>query len=292
MTKEKFSEPNKCIHEIKFSSGGILVNLFKRWALFPALALLVLLTPPFAVAQDDEDAAYEALLEKGKQYYDINCRICHGEKGDGKGFVDVIRYAEKNGRVIETFPRDFTIGVYKFRTSSTGCLPSPEDLQRTIKDGIDRSFMPPQEKIGDEDLKAVTEYVMAFTYRFEEEDLCDVISVKKPDYVGSAMSIKKGKEVYKRMKCAECHGETGEGDGSKANDIKDDWGKKILPFDFVTGNLKRGSSAENIYMTFTSGLDGSGMPSYEDSVSEKERWDMVSFTLKLMGLVGQKEKGH
>lgn len=268
------------------------MNLFKPWALFPALALFVLLTPPFAWAQDDDDAAYEALLEKGKQYYNINCRICHGEKGDGKGFVDVIRYAEKNGRVIETFPRDFTFGVFKFRSASTGCLPSPEDLQRTIKEGIDRSFMPPQEKISDEELRGVAEYVMTFSDRFEEEDLCDEITAAIPEYVASPKSIDKGKEVYKRMKCFDCHGDDGKGNGPKANEIKDDWGKKILPFNFVAGNLKRGSSAENIYMTFTTGLDGSGMPSYEDSLSEEERWHIVSFTMKLMGLAGKETKAH
>jgi mono/diheme cytochrome c family protein len=268
------------------------VNLFKQWALLPALMLFVLIGPPLAGAQDDEDAEYEALLEKGKQYYDINCRICHGDKGDGKGFVEIIRYAEKNGRVIKTFPRDFTSGVYKFRGSSTGCLPSPEDLKRTIKEGIDRSFMPPQEKIGDEDLEGVAQYVMYFSERFEEEDLCDEITAVKPDYVGSAKSIDKGREVYKRMKCADCHGSEGKGDGSKANEIVDDWGKKILPFNFVAGNLKRGSSAENIYMTFTTGLDGSGMPSYEDSLTEDERWNMVSFTMKLMGMAGNEQKTH
>ncbi len=269
------------------------MNLFKQWALFAALALLaLLLIPPFALAQDDEDAAYEARLEKGKQYFNVNCRICHGEKGNGKGFVDVIRYAEKNGRVIETFPRDFTSGVYKFRSSSTGCLPSPTDLQRTIKEGIDRSFMPPQEKINDEELQGVAEYVMSFSTRFEEEDLCDEIVADKPDYVGTPKSIDKGREVYKRMKCFECHGNDGKGDGPKANEIVDDWGKKILPFNFVAGNLKRGSSAENIYMTFTTGLDGSGMPSYEDSLSEEERWNMVSFTLKLMGLAGGEKETH
>jgi mono/diheme cytochrome c family protein len=268
------------------------VNLFKQWALFPALALFVLLTSPFAWAQDDDDAKYEALLEKGKQYYNINCRTCHGDKGDGKGFVEIIRYAEKNGRVIETFPRDFTSGTYKFRSSSTGCLPSPADLQRTIKEGIDRSFMPPQEMITDEELEGVAEYVMAFSERFEEEDLCDEISTVRPDYLGSPKSIDKGREVYKRMKCADCHGSDGRGDGTKANEIVDDWGKKILPFNFVAGNLKRGSSPENIYMTFTSGLDGSGMPSYEDSLTEEERWNMVSFTLKLMGMAGPEEQAH
>lgn len=268
------------------------MNLFNRRALFAAIALLVLIASDFAVAQGDEDAAYEALLKKGKQYYDVNCRICHGAKGDGRGFVNVIRYAEKNGRVIETFPRDFTFGVYKFRTASTGCLPSPEDLQRTVKNGIDRSFMPPQEKISDEELQGVTEFVMTFSARFEEEDLCEVITADKPDYVGSAKSVNKGVEVYKRMKCFECHGDDGKGDGPKANEIVDDWGKKILPFNFVAGNLKRGSSAENIYMTFTTGLDGSGMPSYEDSLSEEERWNLVSFTLKLMGLTGDDGKNH
>ncbi len=268
------------------------MNLFKRWALFPALALVALAAPLIAMAQGDEDASYAALLKKGKQYYNINCRICHGEKGNGKGFVDVIRYAEKNGRVIETFPRDFTFGVFKFRTSSTGCLPSPEDLQRTIKKGIDRSFMPPQAKISDEGLQGAAEYVMSFSARFQEEELCDVISAVKPDFVGSAKSIDKGKEVYKRMKCFECHGNEGKGDGPKANEIVDDWGKKVLPFNFVAGNLKRGSSAENIYMTFTTGLDGSGMPSYQDSLNEEERWNIVSFTLKLMGLAGEEQKSH
>lgn len=268
------------------------MNLFKLWALFPALALFTLTTPSFATALEDEDAAYEAQLKRGKKYYTINCRLCHGSKGDAKSFVNVIRYAEKSGRVIETFPRDFTLGVFKFRTTSTGCLPRVDDLKQTIKNGIDRSFMPPQKDISDEDLRDVTEYVMAFSDRFEEEDPCDVIPVSKPEYVGSAKSIDKGKKVYNKMKCQECHGDEGKGDGIKANEIVDDRGKKVLPFDFVTGNLKRGSSAENIYMTFTSGLDGSGMPSYEDSVTEEERWNMVSFTLKLMGLTGEEEKDH
>jgi mono/diheme cytochrome c family protein len=152
--------------------------------------------------------------------------------------------------------------------------------------------MPPQEKISDEELRGVTEYVMTFSDRFEEEDLCDQITAVIPEYLGSPKSIDKGKEVYKRMKCFDCHGDDGKGNGPKANDIKDDWGKKILPFNFVAGNLKRGSSAENIYMTFTTGLDGSGMPSYEDSLTEEERWHIVSFTMKLMGLAGEETKGH
>jgi mono/diheme cytochrome c family protein len=94
-----------------------------------------------------------------------------------------------------------------------------------------------------------------------------------------------GEKVYKDMKCWECHGNEGKGDGTKANDLKDDWGDKILPFNFTTGTLKRGSSPENVYLTFTTGLDGTGMPSYEDSLNEEDRWHLVSYTLKLMGKV-------
>ncbi|MEE8547439.1 MAG: hypothetical protein V3S63_04970, partial [bacterium] len=59
----------------------------------------------------------------------------------------------------------------------------------------------------------------------------------------------------------------------------------ILAFNFTTGALKRGSSPENVYITFATGLDGTGMPSYEDSLKEEDRWHLVSYTLKLMGLV-------
>jgi len=273
------------------------VNLLKSRAHLLALLLISIIIPFSVAAQDeaageDEDAAYEALLEKGKQYYNVNCRLCHGEKGDGKGFVSTIRYSEKNGRVLTTYPRDFTSGLYRFRTTSTGCLPDFEDLKNTIKGGIPQSFMPPQVGISNEDLEAVTEYIMSFSFRFEDEDPCEVIVAKKPDYVASSQSIDKGKVVYNNMKCWECHGYLGQGDGPKSLDIKDDWGKQLLPFNFISGALKRGSTPENIYMTFTSGLDGTGMPSYEDSLSEDDRWHLVSYTLKLMGLTKKKKEIH
>ncbi len=273
------------------------MNLFKSRAFLLALTLILLFVPCSAFAQqemteEEEDAAYEAQLEQGKDYYNVNCRLCHGSNGNGKGFVSSIRYAEKNGRVLITYPRDFTVGVYRFRTTSTGCLPDIEDLKLTIKGGVTRSFMPPQDGISEEDLTAVTEYIMTFSDRFVEEDFCDVIEAKKPDTVATAHSIDKGKVVYNDMKCWECHGYEGLGDGPKSLDIVDDWGQKLLPFNFITGSLKRGSSAENIYMTFTAGLDGTGMPSYEDSLNEEARWDLVSYTLKLMGLTDQKEKDH
>ncbi|MEN8189094.1 MAG: c-type cytochrome [Thermodesulfobacteriota bacterium] len=219
----------------------------------------------------------------GKALYGKYCAACHGEKGDAKGAVCSSTTVEKSGRSITTFSRDFTLGVFKFRTTSTGCLPDDTDLMATIDNGIPKSFMPSFADLPTQEKKDIIAYLQEFSERWFEEDPCDLIAINIPSYVGSPESIEKGKQVYKDMKCWECHGETGKGDGSKSAELKDDWGHKIVPFDFTSGDLKRGTSPEAVYITFSSGLDGSGMPSYEDTLKEEDRWHIVSYTLKLMG---------
>src|SRR4029450_3737989 len=54
-----------------------------------------------AVAQTEADIA------AGKQLYTERCAHCHGETGDGKGVSAAVVYPK---------PRDFTSGLYKFRT--------------------------------------------------------------------------------------------------------------------------------------------------------------------------------
>jgi mono/diheme cytochrome c family protein len=225
----------------------------------------------------------ESSVELGKKVYDKYCVICHGDKGDGKGLVGIIHRVEKNGLTWSVYPRDFTVGVFKFRKTPTGCLPTDEDLLRTIEIGIPRSGMPSHRDVPLKERKAVMEYMKTFSKRWNEEEPCDPITVKMPKWVGSSASVEKGQKMYEMMKCWECHGYQGRGDGPKSNDLKDDWGDKVLPFDFTSGTLKRGSSPENIYITYTTGLDGTGMPSYQDSLPEEERWHLDSYTLKLMG---------
>jgi len=223
--------------------------------------------------------------ELGKKVYENRCLICHGIKGDGKGLVGTIRRAEKNGRVIEIYPRDLTVGVFMFRTTPTGCLPVDEDLLMTIENGVKRSFMPSHEALPKEEKEAVKEYIKTLSERWEEEDLCEEsIEVKKPGWVGTLSSVEKGKEQYELMKCWECHGHDGKGHGPSSDTLKDDAGNKSWPFDFTTGELKRGSTPENVYLTFTTGLDGTPMPSYGDTLGEEARWHLVSFTLQLMKL--------
>lgn len=221
--------------------------------------------------------------ELGKKVYEMHCVICHGGKGDGKGsFFAVV---QESSAASGTYPRDFTSGVFKLRSTSTGCLPTDSDLQRIINAGIGRSFMPGHNELSPTEMEAVTEYVKSFFVEWGEAEPCKPITVSKPAWVGTKASVVKGEKLWNNMKCWECHGNKGQGNGPKSNDLKDDWGNKIVPYDFTSGSAKRGDAPEDIYMAYTTGIDGSGMPSYEDSMSNDDRWHLVSYTLKLMGRV-------
>lgn len=249
-----------------------------------ALCLMLLSWAVVSLIQAaDVYGADEKTIAKGKKVFQSFCIVCHGEKGDGKGLIGIVHRVQKRGNVQNTYPRDFTTAVFRFRTTSTGCLPTDDDLLRTVSNGIPRSYMPSHQDVPLDDRKAVIEYIKTFSKRWQEEKACKSIAVKKPAFVGSADSIQKGKKLYKEMKCWECHGEQGRGDGTKADQLKDDWGDRIFPFDFTTGATKMGFAPENVFTAYSTGLDGAGMPSFEDSLSEEDRWHIVSYTLVLMG---------
>jgi mono/diheme cytochrome c family protein len=222
-------------------------------------------------------------LELGKIVYEKHCVICHGKKGDGKSpFFAVVQEGSLASGV---YPRDFTTGVYKLRSTSTGCLPTENDIHRTVKNGITRSHMPQHPDLKPDEMKAVTKYIETFFKEWDSMEPCNPIIAQKPAWLGSPDSVEKGQALWKKMKCLECHGSEGKGDGPKSDSLKDDSGKQIVPYDFTSGAAKRGDAPEDIYLAYTTGLDGSGMPSYEDSMSDEDRWHLVSYTLKLMGLV-------
>ena len=241
--------------------------------------ILVGLAPAVSTAQDPK------LIEAGREVYDTYCIVCHGEKGDGKGLTGIIHRAQKSGMVISIYPRDLTAGMFKFRSTSTGYLPTDDDLLKIVTNGIPRSGMPSHKDLSAEERKAVVEYVKIFSKRWREEKQAGTpIKIgKAPGYVGTEASVERGKVLYLDMvECFKCHGRTGLGDGPSSQDLKDNWGDKSLAFDFTSGPLKGGTTPEDIYRTFVTGLDGTPMPSYEESLNEKQRWDLVSYCLELM----------
>ena len=142
-------------------------------------------------------------------------------------------------------PRDFTQGTFKFRSTPSGTLPTDEDLHRTITNGLHRTFMPRWAPLTELERRDLVQVVKKFAPRFstEAQGTPMVIPAHPPFDAGL---VKKGKEVWDRVQCATCHGDTGKGNGPAAPTLVDDWGHKIEPRDFTRGSLKIGDTPEDL----------------------------------------------
>jgi cytochrome c oxidase cbb3-type subunit I/II len=239
---------------------------------------------------DNPIARAEQNLKLGERVYRENYTACHGEKGDGKG-----PQADR----LKTKPRDFTGGIYKFRSTPSGWLPLDNDLARTITRGVRGTAMLAQLQLSKEETEAVVQYLKSFSSRFHNEKALPAIVIPPKPPVTSSL-ISSGKSEYQEAGCAQCHGVAGKGDGPSAKDLRDDWGKPIPPADLTLKPFKSGAETEDLYRTISTGLNGTPMPSYADALAPKERWALVSYILSIatkekprgmMGLVGEEVEG-
>jgi cytochrome c oxidase cbb3-type subunit 2 len=54
-----------------------------------------------------------------------------------------------------------------------------------------------------------------------------------------------------------------------------------MPADLTSGQFKSGPAVEDIFRTMTTGLSGTPMPSYRDSLPEEDRWALSYYVLAL-----------
>lgn len=194
----------------------------------------------------------EELLEKGRVLYLANCASCHGDTGAGNG---------PDSRKSPVPPRDFRQGIFKLRTTPSGSLPTDEDLFRTITRGVPGGGMPPSE-LPEADRWAILRYLQELTIADEEDEKRDPITIPEPP-PESPESVARGRAVYLLLRCANCHGIKGDGQGARSTDMIDDWGNPIRVPDLTQPwPYKGGSTMRDLYRTLVTGLDGSPMPSY------------------------------
>ena len=225
----------------------------------------------------------EEWIEFGKEIYARRCEGCHGVEGDGNGPAATF--------MTKSRPRNFNVGVFKFRLTPSGSLPQDGDLWRTVTRGIRGTSMPSWHMLPDKVRIAVIQYIkyeLAVDrsdpdepYRYFVEE-----PAEPPIYIGqppeaSEEIVAHGKEVWQQAKCWECHGDSGKGDGEKAAGLENDLGFPIRPADLTSGQFKSGPSVKDIFRTVTTGLSGTPMPSFGDSFSEEERWALSYFVLSL-----------
>ncbi|HBO84872.1 MAG: hypothetical protein A2073_05485 [Deltaproteobacteria bacterium GWC2_42_11] len=226
-------------------------------------------------------AATPEMLAKGKTIYFKRCSFCHGLIGDGNGPA---------ADFMDPRPRDFTIGTFKFRTTASGELPTDEDLFKTISRGLSGTGMQAfdidkiKNGLTEEERWQVIYYIKTFAPEFSNKELDPYKSIVKPSSSNipfSKESVEKGKVIFEKTKCWECHGKGGKGDGVK-EERKDDWGFPIRIRNVTQPwKIKAGSESEDIFMRFSTGINGTPMPSFIDSLKEEERWHLANFIKSL-----------
>jgi hypothetical protein len=78
--------------------------------------------------------------------------------------------------------------------------------------------------------------------------------------------------------------------GPSADTLTDDQNRPIKPFNFHDGTrFKCGSTDQDLYKIFMTGLDGMPMPSFADNVKPEEAWELV-FSLRTLQPMHTKEK--
>lgn len=248
----------------------------------PACALIAMVL----IAQDPTHAADASPPVAGRNVYDQHCAACHGATGDGKGPAAVWLYPR---------PRDFSAGQFKIKSTPGLALPTDEDLIQSVTRGLPGSSMPSFSYLTETERRDVVQYVKHLTAytdqvgrlvnRFEEAvangTLAPPVEVPAEPAAG-VQELTLGRDTFKKMQCALCHGETGAGDGPQVPTLKDASGLAVRPRDFNTGLFRGGHTGRDLYLRINNGLPGTPMVPYgDDLLKPEERWALVHYVQSL-----------
>lgn len=247
---------------------------------------LGLVVPMFLAATFELPAQPATPLPVGKAVYDQHCATCHGLTGDGNGPAAVWLYPK---------PRDFSSGLFKIKSTPGQLLPTDADLFQSVTRGLPGSSMPSFSYLTEQERRDVVEYVKQLTAytdksgqrvnRFAQAAAngTQAKPVEVPaEPAISVQGLVLGREVYQKMSCALCHGETGAGDGTQVPTLKDAAGLPVRPRDFNTGLFRGGHTGRDLYLRIHNGLAGTPMIPYgPEQLNSEQRWALVHYVQSL-----------
>lgn len=231
------------------------------------------------------------------------CTQCHGVDGDGNGPA---------APYLNPKPRNYTHGVFKFTSTPYGKKPRRADLIRTVRQGVTGTSMPSFDRLSDQEVEAVVDYVIALSQRgelerelamiaYEDEELPDeegieeVISEILVPWQDSSdqivmpitpmppmtdESVLAGHQLFLEHACNKCHGRFGRGGSMENVEVgMDTWGNKAAAADLSSGMFRGGERPIDIYRRIYSGINGTPMPAFEKLFVENPDaiWQLVHF---------------
>jgi cytochrome c oxidase cbb3-type subunit 2 len=233
--------------------------------LFSIVALAALVAPAYA----DDSAA----VKHGRHDFSRYCASCHGYAGDGRG---------KNADQFNAVATDFTRGVYKCRSTPTGALPTDDDLRRSIVHGLSDSGMPSFLALGPLQIEDLVPTLKSFSWRFAHEAPGQPIAVTAQT-PNDAASVARGAALWSRLKCDNCHGRSGRGDGPGAATLHNDDSTPVHMPDLTRRSAyKCGSADARVFLSMMTGLDGTPMSGYAETITPEDAWDLVHFVNQLL----------
>ena len=264
-----------------------------------------------ATAIKDEMIQQRAKMQ-GRDLYLQRCSVCHGEEGLGDGVAAELTYPK---------PRDFSLGLFKYKTTPGALPPSDRDIFNTIKSGLSGTAMPGWESLlSDSQIESLIPVIKGFDIAFtwppedaEDEDFDDEGRYTKTDFISiteqepiaglvdyTPESIARGKEVFEKA-CHECHGNSARGNITSGKKLEDDWGFRIWPRDLTKPwtyrvsevsdsdtEKSRTQTIQRIYQRLSIGITGTPMPAHreteegnEDPISLPDRWHVANYVYSL-----------
>jgi mono/diheme cytochrome c family protein len=115
--------------------------------------------------------------------YREHCVHCHGISGDGNG---------PTAAFLNPYPRDYRMGLYKFKSTKKGEKPTDDDLHRIVNSGIPGTAMPSFALLPEAEVDALVDYVKYLSMRGELErklfayatqELSDPFDTLYPQYI-------------------------------------------------------------------------------------------------------------
>jgi len=280
----------------------------KVWQIITFLTDSAGLLPPSGMPGMGETKS--ALM--GDALYQQRCAVCHGKKGINDGPASKRMYPQ---------PRDFSLALFKYKTSPGTRLPRDSDLFHTIKRGLTESGMPAWgDFLSDAQINSLIPVIKGFDVTaawapegadeadFDEEGYylkTDFRQIAEVEPVSGQIpysedSVVQGKVVFDKI-CIKCHGPEGRGNiTSGKSRLEDDWDNRIWPRDLTKPWTWRVTQADgpepqsreqtirNIYTRLSIGLPGTPMPAHRateagnrDPLSLEERWQVANYVYSL-----------
>jgi mono/diheme cytochrome c family protein len=241
-------------------------------------------------------------LNLGHKIYANHCFSCHGPLGQGNG-----PFASNPP------PRDLSLGVFFYKSTSFDALPTHPDLTRTISLGIPSSPMPPfLGTLSPQEISNVAYFIKTFSKRWRVESPPPPLPSPPNPWPPSDLpqAIQLGRKLYHSSAlCWRCHPSyippallsswLSESSNRTHEQIDNDIKSRLLlapldkptpmhtpfgpmlPTDLLSARMRAGSTDADLYRTLAVGIPSLGMSGLHEILSPSEIWSLIHYIRRL-----------